>query len=50
MMKNIPKAIKGNQYTGKMVGNSAVTNQMKPKEEVIRDFGFTPMQVARFVS
>lgn len=47
MTKQIPKATKGNQYTGKMVTDTTVANQ-KPKREVIRDLGFTPKQVERF--
>ena len=46
LMAKVPKATKGNQYTGKMVDNSGVNNQTKA--DVIRDAGFTPMQVSRF--
>lgn len=45
--KEIPKADKGNQYTGKMVNDSAVGNQ-KSKTEVVQSLGFTPKQVERF--
>lgn len=46
LMAKVPKAIKGNQYTGKMVVDSGVHNQTKT--EVIRESGFTPKQVQRF--
>ena len=46
LMAKVPKATKGNQYTGKMVDNSGVNNQTKA--DVIREAGFTPMQVSRF--
>ncbi len=47
MTKALPKATAGNQYTGKMVQDSAVHNQ-KPKCEVVRDLGFSPKQIQRF--
>jgi len=46
LFKEMPKAIKGNQYTGKMVSNSDVTNQMT-KEERINNLGFSKMQASR---
>ena len=46
LMAKVPKATKGNQYTGKMVEDSAVCNQTKT--EVIEQAGFTPKQVQRF--
>lgn len=42
----IPKATKGNQYTGKMVSNNAVTNQI-PKEQALKEIGFDKMQANR---
>lgn len=45
-MAKVPKATKGNQYTGKMIPDSAVANQTKT--DVIREAGFTPRQVQRF--
>lgn len=45
--KQIPKAIKGNQYTGKMVNDNTVDNQ-KPKKEVLKDLGFNEKQAERF--
>lgn len=47
LLKEIPRADKGNQYTGKMVSDTAVANQ-KPKLEVVKDLGFTPKQANRF--
>jgi DNA modification methylase len=47
MLKQIPKATKGNQYTGKMVNDSSVDNQ-KPKKEVLKDLGFNEKQAERF--
>lgn len=47
LLKKIPGATKGNQYTGKMVMDTAVHNQ-KPKAEVIKDLGFTEKQKQRF--
>lgn len=46
LMERVPKATKGNQYTGKMVPDSGVAHQTKT--EVIREAGFTPKQVERF--
>ena len=46
LMAKVPKATKGNQYTGKMVPDTAVAHQTKT--EVIREAGFTPKQVERF--
>lgn len=46
LMSRVPKATKGNQYTGKMVPDSGVHNQTKT--EVIEQAGFTPKQVQRF--
>ena len=43
----LPKATKGNQHTGKMVSDTAVADQ-KPKQEAIKELGFTPKQVERF--
>ena len=40
LMREVPKATKGNQYTGKMVSDSGVDNQ-KSKSAVIREAGFT---------
>ena len=42
----MPKATKGNQYTGKMVSNNAVTNQI-PKQQALREIGFDKMQANR---
>lgn len=42
----MPTATKGNQYTGKMVSNNAVTNQI-PKEQALREIGFDKMQASR---
>lgn len=47
LTKQIPKATKGNQYTGKMVVVSGEHNQ-KPKNEVIKDLGFSERQAQRF--
>lgn len=44
--KQLPKATKGNQYTGKMVGDSTVPNQ-KSKLETMADLGFSKKQVER---
>lgn len=46
LMRDVPKATKGNQYTGKMVSNTDVTNQTKA--DVIESMGFNKMQVQRF--
>lgn len=46
LMARVPKATKGNQYTGKMVVDSGVHHQMK--KEVIEQAGFTVKQVQRF--
>ena len=46
LFKQIPTASKGNQYTGKMVCNTDVTNQ-KSKEETINELGFNRMQASR---
>lgn len=46
LMREVPKATKGNQYTGKMVVDNGVHNQTKT--EVIEKAGFTPKQVQRF--
>ena len=46
LMAKVPKATKGNQYTGKRVQDTAVAHQTKT--EVIREAGFTPKQVERF--
>lgn len=47
LLKQIPKATKGNQYTGKMVNDSSVDNQ-KPKKQVIEELGFNQKQAERF--
>lgn len=47
LLRAIPKADKGNQYTGKMVSDTAVHNQL-PKHEVIKNLGFNEKQVQRF--
>ena len=47
MTKQIPRATKGNQYTGKMVTDSGVENQ-PPKSQVVQHLGFTSKQVERF--
>ncbi len=47
LLKQIPKATKGNQYTGKMVSDSGVDNQ-KPKKQVIEELGFNQKQAERF--
>ena len=44
---DLPKATRGNQYTGKMVSDSVVADQ-KPKTEAIKELGFTTKQVERF--
>lgn len=46
LFKALPKADKGNQYTGKMVSNTSVTNQTT-KQETIEDLGFNKMQASR---
>lgn len=58
LLKEIPKATKGNQYTGKMVADTAVDNQkqladssvvkFKTKSEAIKDLGFSEKQAERF--
>lgn len=45
--KTLPKANKGNQYTGKMVIDSTVYNQI-PKQAAVQDLGFTQREVSRF--
>lgn len=45
--KTIPKAIKGNQYTGKMVSDSGVGYQTS-KKEVVEKLGLNMKQVERF--
>ena len=47
LLKQLQKADKGNQYTGKMVRDTTVHNQ-KPKLEVVQDLGFSPKQAQRF--
>lgn len=47
LLKQLPKATKGNQYTGKMVTDTTVHNQ-KPKSEVIKNLGFSEKQAQRF--
>ncbi len=47
LLKYIPKATKGNQYTGKMVNDSGVDNQ-RPKKQVIEELGFNQKQAERF--
>lgn len=47
LLKQIPKATKGNQYTGKMISDSSVDNQ-KPKKQVIQELGFNQKQAERF--
>lgn len=47
LLKKIPKAIKGNQYTGKMVSDTSVANQ-KTKKQVIEELGFNKKQAERF--
>lgn len=47
LLKTIPKATKGNQYTGKMISDSGVGNQ-KPKKQVIQELGFNQKQAERF--
>ncbi len=47
LLKTIPKAKKGNQYTGKMVSDTDVDNQ-KPKKQVIEELGFNQKQAERF--
>lgn len=44
--KGLPKATNGNQYTGKMVGDSTVPNQ-KAKEQVMSELGFNKKQTQR---
>ena len=46
LMAKIPKATKGNQYTGKMVMDSGVHNQTKAK--IIENAGFSVKQAQRF--
>lgn len=43
----MPKAIKGNQYTGKMVASTDAYNQ-KTKEEAYKELGLNQTQVTRF--
>jgi site-specific DNA-methyltransferase (adenine-specific) len=47
ILNAMPKATKGNQYTGKMVVDSGVHNQ-KPKLEAAQELGFDAKQVQRF--
>ena len=47
LFSQIPKATKGNQYTGKMVADTTVDNQ-KTKTETIHELGFTQKQAERF--
>lgn len=47
LLKQIPKANRGNQYTGKMVSDSGVDNQ-KPKKQVIQELGLNQKQAERF--
>lgn len=47
LLKTIPKATRGNQYTGKMVMDSGGHNQ-KPKHEVVKELGFDRKQAQRF--
>lgn len=47
LLKQIPKATKGNQYTGKMVNDSSVDNQ-KTKKQVVEELGFNQKQAERF--
>ena len=47
LLKQIPKATKGNQYTGKMVSDSSVDNQ-KTKKQVVEELGFNQKQAERF--
>ena len=46
LIAEMPTATKGNQYTGKMVSNNAVTNQI-PKEQALKEIGFDKMQANR---
>lgn len=48
LMAEVPKATKGNQYTGKMVADTGVDNQHQTKKEVIEDAGLNVKQVERF--
>ena len=43
----LPKAVKGNQYTGKMVDDNGVDNQ-KPKSEALREIGIQQKQAERY--
>ena len=47
LLKQIPKATKGNQYTGKMVNDSSVDNQ-RTKKQVVEELGFNQKQAERF--
>lgn len=47
LTRQIPKATKGNQYTGKMVADTDVDNQ-KTKSEALSDIGITPKQAERY--
>lgn len=47
LLKQIPKATKGNQYTGKMVADNSVDNQ-KTKRQVVEELGFNQKQAERF--
>jgi hypothetical protein len=47
MLQAIPKANKGNQYTGKMVDRNGADNQ-KPKYQVVNELGFSADQAERF--
>lgn len=47
LLKQLPKADRGNQYTGKMVSDTSVYNQ-KPKHKVVESLGFTTKQANRF--
>jgi hypothetical protein len=46
LLKQIPKADKGNQYTGKMVSNTGVANQ-KSKNDTLTELGISKAQAGR---
>lgn len=47
LTREIPKATKGNQYTGRMESDSGVVLQ-KNKKDTLAELGFTPKQAERF--
>lgn len=48
LMKDVPKASGGQPFQKKSTNNTAVMSRPQTKADVIRESGFTPMQVSRF--